>query len=126
MKDFVNFELAKKLKEKGYLQAKKDTLAMYNDEGDWFSLATNLDKDEYSFEDFDNRDYICPTIAQVLAWLREEHKLHVCINLDSNKNWFYSIEGITGNTDITDTHDYFSYEEAAISGICYALDTLIK
>ena len=83
MEKFVDFELAKKLKEKGYPQVKKGTLAMYNNEGEWFSLATNLDKDEYSFEDFDDRDYVCPTIAQTLAWLREEHKLHVCIDLDT-------------------------------------------
>lgn len=123
---FVDFELAQKLKEKGYPQVKKNTLAMYSEKGGWFSLTSTLDEDYYSFEDFDDRDCVCPTIAQALTWLRKEHKLHVCADLDVNKNWFYSIEGIINNTNITDTSDYSSYEEAAISGIGYVLDTLIK
>jgi hypothetical protein len=31
MEDFVNFDLGKKIKEKGYPQVKKNTLAMYNE-----------------------------------------------------------------------------------------------
>ena len=123
---FVDFELSQKLKEKGYPQVKENTLAMYNEKGEWFSLATNLDKDEYSFEDFDDRDCVCPTMAQVLTWLREEHKLYVCIDLDINKNWYYSIEGIDSDFSFIGTSDHYSYEDAAISGICYVLDELIE
>lgn len=32
--DFVVFELAKKLKDKGFPQVKKGTLAMYNEDGE--------------------------------------------------------------------------------------------
>jgi hypothetical protein len=123
---FVDFELAQKLKEKGYPQVKKNTLAMYDEEGDWFSLATNLDEGEYWFENFDDRACVCPTIAQVLTWLREEHKLHICADLDIDKNWFYSIEGIDHNFEYVDEFEYHSYEEASVSGISYALNTLIK
>ena len=69
--DFAPFELAVKLKEKGYPQVKENTLAMYNEDGEWFSLAKNLDEFEYSFQDFDDRDCACPTISQVLKWLRK-------------------------------------------------------
>jgi hypothetical protein len=123
---FVDFKLAKKLKEKGYPQVKENTLAMYDENGEWFSLALTLDKDEYSFEDFDDRDCVCPTVAQVLTWLREEHKLHICADLDVDKNWFYSIEGIDHNFEYVDEFEYHSYEEASVSGISYALNTLIK
>ena len=126
MKAFVDFELAKELKEKGYPQVKENTLAMYSEKGEWFSLASTLDDDYYSFEDFDDRDYVCPTITQVLTWLREEHKLYICIDLDSNKNWYYSIEGIDSDFSYTDTFDHTSYEETAVSGICYILDELIE
>ena len=37
MAEFVTFEISKKLKEKGYPQLKKNTLAMYNEVGEWFS-----------------------------------------------------------------------------------------
>lgn len=40
--DFVNFDLAKKLKEKGFPQVKIGTLAMYNEEGEWYSLARKI------------------------------------------------------------------------------------
>lgn len=126
MKDFVDFELAKELKEKGYPQVKENTLAMYSEKGEWYSLASTLDDDYYSFDDFDDRDCVCPTIAQVLTWLREKHKLYICLDLDMNKNWFYSIEGIDSDFSYTDTFDHTSYEGAAVSGICYILDELIE
>lgn len=56
--EFVTFEIAKKLKEKGYPQVEKNTLAMYSEEGEWYSLAKNLDEFEYSFVDFDEHDCI--------------------------------------------------------------------
>ena len=126
MEKFVDFELAKKLKEKGYPQVKKNTLAMYSEKGEWFSLVSTLDEDYYSFEDFDDRDCVCPTIAQILTWLREKHKLHVCIDLDIDKNWFYSIESVNDDFQHIDSSDYDSYEKTAVSGIHYALDKLIK
>lgn len=124
MSDFVTFEIAKKLKEKGYPQNMCDD-------------GYIIENDNYGYFDIGDRESIwmipnylsyivAPTIAQVLKWIREKHKLHICIDLDINKNWFYFIEGITNNTNITDTSDYSSYEEAAISGICYVLDILIK
>lgn len=80
--EFVSFEIAKKLKEKGYPQVKKNSLAMYNEDGDWYSLAKNLDEFEYSFEDFDEHDYICPTISQVLKWLRKEKSIYLSIDAE--------------------------------------------
>lgn len=53
--EFVDFDLAKKLKEKGYPQVKKDTLAMYGVDGEWYSLASNLDGWEYKSRRVSNR-----------------------------------------------------------------------
>lgn len=80
--EFVTFEIAKKLKKKGYPQVKKNTIAMYNEVGDWYSLVKNLVDFEYSFEDFDERDYVCPTISQVLKWLRKENNIDIEIHAD--------------------------------------------
>ena len=77
--EFVNFSIAKKLKEKGYPQVKKNTIAMYNEVGDWYSLVKNLVDFEYSFEDFDEHDYVCPTISQALDWLGTEKQIYILV-----------------------------------------------
>ena len=133
MSDFVNFKLAMKLKEKGFPQLKKGTLAMYNEVGEWFSLARYLDEDEYCFDDFDERDCVCPTIAQVLKWLREQKKINIEIFL-YNGTYSYYVKSVTQicedfshqclNDDTTE-EEYDSYEEAVIAGIEYVLNDLI-
>lgn len=128
--DFVSYEIAEKLKEKGFPQVKKNTLAMYNETGEWFSLARNLDAYEYSFIDFDDRDCVCPTIAQVLKWLREEKRIDAgSVYSNNDKVWV----GYVNEMDIPDLvsdyilphNSYDSYEEAALHAIEYVLDNLI-
>ena len=132
--EFVNFEIAKKLKEKGYPQVKKNTIAMYNEDGDWYSLSTTLDDFYYVFEDFDEHDYVCPTIPQALKWLREEKKYH--IKFDGNAfGYLFIVSDIPseGGTDRycsyykgpNDGGCWDTYEEAALAGIEYVLDNLI-
>lgn len=131
--DFVTFETAKKLKEKGYPQVKQNTLAMYDELGRWYSMAETIDE-AYSFEDFDEYDCVCPTISQVLKWLREEKELHICIDI-SYDGWFFDISSFYKDTGVYETElhylasnltpDYESYEQAALAGIEYVLDNLI-
>ena len=133
MAEFVTFEISKKLKEKGYPQLKKNTLAMYSEYGEWFSLARNLDEYEYSFVDFDEHDCVAPTISQVLKWLREQKKINVEIFL-YNGTYSYYVKGVKHicedlshqclNVDTTE-EEYNSYEEAALAGIDYVLNNLI-
>lgn len=124
MSDLVTIKIAEKLKEKGFPQYICDTgYIIENDEKNRYNIG---DK-EAVWKIPKNLLYIAaPTIAQVLKWLREKYKLHVCTDLDVNKNWFYSIEGIDNDFSYIDISDYHSYEDATTSGICYALDTLIK
>lgn len=123
--EFVTFELAKKLKEKGYPQVKKNSLAMYNEDGDWYSLAKNLDEFEYSFEDFDEHDYICPTISQVLKWLRKEMSIYLSIDAE-HEDWFeYKIVQMSKNIRGNSTHVYETYDDAMLAGIEYVLDNLM-
>lgn len=127
--DFVSFEIAKKLKEKGYPQVKKGVLAMYNEYGEWFSLARNLDKFEYLFEDFDDKDCVCPYIFQVLKWLRKEKRMDVGAVWDNmDGKWVgyvneMDMPDLVGEYVLSDT--YVSYELAAIAGIEYVIDNLI-
>ena len=124
--DFVTYQIALKLKEKGFPQVKMNTLAMYNENGEWFSLAATLDKYEYSFEDFDDRDCVCPTIAQALKWLREEKRIEAngCYDNDE-QGWI----GYVCEMDVPDLYAFHVlkehhkfYEGAAVAAIEYILD----
>ena len=121
--DFVSFELANKLKEKGFRQKVN---AYY---GKWENLF-----DVHPALDMNDCDYraSAPTISQVLKWLREEKKINVNMRLLVENGWYFSIQDYMGVQrysilqDAKDTDDlYSSYEEAAIAGITYCLDNLI-
>ena len=132
--DFVTFETAKKLKEKGYPQVKQNTLAMYDELGRWYSMAEAIDE-AYSFEDFDEYDCVCPTISQVLKWLREEKEMYIVIQpfptlVTKNKIcWGWTFKGNSDGVYIDHTFpddvNYATYEQAAIAGIEYVLNNLI-
>ena len=65
--DFVTFELAKKLKKKGFWYT-TDTL--YFKDGGIGVYVGHKPCHEHGL-------YSRPTIAQVLKWLRKEHGLHI-------------------------------------------------
>ena len=132
--DFVVFELAKKLKDKGFPQVKKGTLAMYNEDGEWYSMAETIDE-AYSFEDFDEHDCVCPTISQVLKWLREEKEIYIVIQpfptmATKNKicwSWDFKRNSDGAYIEHTSPDDvtYSTYEQASLAGIDYILENLI-
>ena len=142
MEDFISFELAKKLKEKGfrekclaYYDAEDnvgllyntqysdellpcqytDLLASYNS-GD---IAANLDTSDNCID--------APTISQVLKWLREEKKVYLELVIVVDAEYMCDIYKIDarpieclGSTEYSKT-----YEAAALAGIGYCLDNLI-
>ena len=134
--DFVSFELGKKLKEKGFPQIEKGTLAMYDEEGEIYLLsATLLDQFEYNFKDFDKNDCVAPTISQVLKWLREEKNVDIVIYpIDAStiymggENYILSVY-INRKRDYKLHHNgldkYIKWNDAALAGIEYCLDNLI-
>jgi hypothetical protein len=127
--DFVDFNLAKKLKEKGYPQRTfgKYTMlyACYIEDGRFYEngciaeVATSC---------------TAPTISQVLKWLREEKKIHICIDLYDD-GWFFDIlsfyKADVGVYEIeipfysSNAPDHESYELAALAGFEYVLNELI-
>lgn len=121
----MTFEIAKKLKEKGYPQVEKGTLAMYSENGEWYSLCPTLDEYHYNFKDFDRHDFVCPTISQVLKWFRKEKNIHLSVDAE-REDWFeYKIVQLSRNTRRNSTRVYENYEDAIIAGIEYVLDNLI-
>ena len=120
----VSFDLAKKLKEKGF--SLDEPYAMYNEQGDLHKLYTSAGyANYYDFDDFDERDYIAPTISQILKWLREEKKIYVSVEVE-REDWFeYKIVQTIKNTRKSGRRVYETYSEAILAGIEYVLDNLI-
>lgn len=130
MEDFVTFELAKKLKEKGFTC--EIPFAMYNELGDFHLLTTSAPynvcssgykcREYYRYDDFDEYDCICPTISQVLKWLSKKKGL--ILNLThsvTTSKWYYSVF----NTDTSESYIsrlFDSFEEAAIDEIEYVIN----
>ena len=139
-KEYVDFAVAKELKEKGFPQKKEDALAMYNEDGCFLSLCTK-DEEYYLFEDFDEYDCVCPTYEQVMNWIREEKGIHIYCYIGKDWDtdadgeviggwnyWAFCIMDMSGegiDDDWIDTLEYDSYEKACEGGIKYCLEKLI-
>lgn len=127
MEDFVSFEMAKKLKEKGYPQASCGQWSMsgttYFDDGRFYEEGCICNV-EYA--------YTAPRIDQVLKWLREKKMLYLEISLYRNE---YCACIVSTNEIIEDLGlnkiiwnslaTYDNYEKAALTGITYCLNDLI-
>ena len=140
MEDFVTFEIANKLKEKGF---REECLAYYTTEYTLYNNVITLTDDKYlcvsdiDYEEFlmshnsikyTNGNYIdAPTISQALKWLMERKKIHICISYSDNINtmWEYEVILLDGALYQNAGDGYMSYEEAALAGIEYCLDNLI-
>lgn len=135
--EYVNFDTAKKLRDKGFPQHWSDMAYIdgYGEEEEGYEVGG-----KYPIEFIS--DYIpivpAPTIAQVLRWLREEKKIFVEVALspEGYRNIIYT--GVycmktpaahhftfDGFFNLEDSN-YMTYELAALAGIKYALDKLTE
>jgi hypothetical protein len=129
--DFVTYELAVKLKEKGF---NEPCYGYYHCNGgnDSFEVCGNGDCD---FLNSKNKHRIAaPTIPQVLKWLREEKKIYIVIAVNptlSTKDkiaYYYQVysnsNGVT--SDYYESEDcYAQWEDCAIGSIKSVLKHLI-
>lgn len=132
--EFVSFEIAKKLKEKGF---KEKCIAYYwekiNEHTPSFVIEDNMPEDSLCLLDLlSNHNKAewspfidAPTVSQVLDWLRKEKKIYVTVNVE-REDWFeYKIVQLIKNTHYTGTCVYENYDNAMLAGIGYVLDNLI-
>ena len=129
--DFVPFELAVKLKEKGF---RKPCVATYDKDG---MLGYNYYQPKsikaVSFDDclcISDDLVLAPTISQVLKWLREKKKIFVVIAVNptlSTKDkiaYYYQVysncNGVTSDYYESE-YLYSQWEECAIDSIKYVL-----
>ena len=120
--EFVPFEIAVKLKEKGF---------DYPCFGHYVNSQLYVAHYHNAFHSDSKESIDAPTVSQVLKWLREEKELHTEIYMYHN---YYLWE--IYNTQIYDSDftqksekysetEYETYEEAALAGIKYVIDNLI-
>lgn len=111
MKEFIPYELAVKLKEKGF---------------NWRTTYA-YDKDEnsiYTTTEYDVEYIPAITIEQTLKWLRIEKNIHIRPSVYSI-GWDFDITTTEGKRIYDNINKYQSYEQAIIAGITYYLDNLI-
>ena len=125
--DYVSFEIAKLLEEKGFEQD-------YYWHPVWWM---NGNKPQLSFEgddDFPYGDNVCCgcTKAEALKFLREKYRLNIEILIvglverpDIPVKWKYRIYDSANNMDYRNTIVFYTYEEACEASIKYCLENLI-
>jgi len=121
--DYVSFEVAKLLKEKGF--DSDDCFAFYNGKGEIKFLQTFSDIADYD----EKTSIVCPTLQMAMKWLREVHNINIdtCSIWDIS-HWLYQVFVITPRTahnSYVDKILYTSYEQAINAAIKYCLENLI-
>lgn len=130
--DFVTYEIALKLKEKGF---REKCLCRYRNYSKTLHInelesefARKIDYSEFfkCYNSYIDNDVDAPTIPQVLKWLREEKKIHIQILFTCPSNqWEYITVKMANNELRGMCATFTSYEQAAIAGVNYCLDNLI-
>ena len=121
--DFINFDLAKKFEEKGYQHGynRFGYRPIYSDECT-IKYISNIGAYE---KEYYGENIPCPTIDEVLKWLRKEKKIYVSVEVE-REDWFeYKIVQTIKNNRCNSTRVYETYPEAILAGIEYVLDKLI-
>ena len=128
--DYVSFETAKLLKEKGFDERVE---RFFNADGLPCRGESAYDWNDYADVDDEVKDYSRPTLQMAMKWLREVHNYDISICLDSYvepyDNQYYIV--IRRRKDKYDNVSpceqvYFdTYEEACEAGIRYCLECLV-
>jgi hypothetical protein len=118
--DYVSFETAKLLKEKGF-----DELCCpwYSPYGDFNENGLKMRNSDCALETI-----MAPTLQMVMKWLRKVHNLHIEVRyFPTPKIYRYVILRSPMTIENIDSHpQYFnSYEEACEAAIKYCLENLI-
>lgn len=147
--DFVSFEIAKLLKEKGFDRKCTHCFALdtneiqniYDDVTPGYSPLEPCDWNHITEEESRPiglsgwTNLSAPTLWVAMKWLREVHKMHVRISYTEENNWAVEIQSYNGeNYPVSKStqllgHNFEvgfdSHEEACEAAIKYCLENLI-
>lgn len=112
--DYVSFETAKLLKDKGF---DGSVSVHYNELGSTIMCCNPISKNWIK----------CPTIQMAMKWLRDIHGLFIHIDIIREAScWTADIQDIKNDVAIYPVkEDFPCYEEACESAIKYCLENLI-
>ena len=124
--DYVSFETAKLLKEKGF-----DTPVWTRYEND--DVNEVIFGDKYNWNNSPMEQISAPTLQMAMKWLRETHNIHIEIYVIKNYDkkmceYTYTIMDLNfpGSDDGIDCcNKYKTYEEACEAAIKYYLEKMI-
>ena len=118
--DYVSFETAKLLKEKGF---DIPCMGRYSVRSKEFHLdCTKRCNNGGLFE------CAAPTLQMAMKWLREVHNLWLEISPEGKGLWYMEVYSLTDEAYIPNSngHKIKSYEEACEAAIKYCLENLVK
>ena len=119
--DYVSFEVAKLLKEKGFNEyCLKNYWSSDKELHDWkWELSYKRNSDE----NCNTIDCAAPTLQMAMKWLREKH-IHIIIDYrEVSYKYFFRISYCYNSSENLDFYD--SYEEAVEAALKYVLENLI-
>ena len=120
--DYVSFEVAKLLKEKGFIER---SAASYDSKGQL--------KEGYAYWNKTPIWYAAPTHQMAMKWLREVHKLTFIISpqwaegyMRNPCRWYWEIRGLEDiNIDVYNNPLCNTYEQAVEAALKHCLENLI-
>ena len=113
--DYVSFETAKLLKEKGF---DEECIYVYRHDGS--EDIWNADKEDIACQK--------PTLQMAMKWLREVHNLFICLLfMEDNGEYAYTVDNVKERSFSASAKNitWPTYEEACEAGIKYCLEHLI-
>lgn len=120
MEDVVSYELAVKLKEKGYDEgcySYYENKVLRWSTSPWFETQYNNDLPHIT---------AAPTISQVLKWLRDQEISVEPLSAPYNSGWKCYVKNKGEIVTMISGDKYKTYKQAAIAGIEEVLDNLIE
>ena len=119
--DYISFETAKLLKEKGFMEG---TIIKF------FASGYNSKGNILDIRDTELKDYPRPTLQMAMKWLRERHKIHIAVEITDCFDYYWICYVLHTSKSIAcdpDEGDYFkTYEEACEDAIKYCLENMVK
>lgn len=126
--DYVSFEIAKLLKEKGF----NGLCNAYYDCFTTDNFHSGYEPTDFNSIDTKIRNIVAaPTFQMAMKWLREKHLLHISIEMMNGGRWEYEIDDISVPFDggvipkYCCDKTFSNYEKAADDAIKHCLKNLI-
>ena len=133
--DYVSFEIARQLKEKGFNEQCFTYYDNTNDSINRFDKGYHFNNTSYPWGvpyNINNaKKYVCaPTLQMAMKWLREAHNIFIQITVDFSDGAYpmYDvcvIDLAKCTSIVINGYNRYSYEEAIKAGIKYCLENLI-